>query len=263
MQRARRGTRLPSSRNSERLSLTSSRKGVRVNPQKNARVTGVLFLITFIASIPALILYGPVLNNPNYIVGAGADTRIYWGAFLEVILAIAGIGTAVALFPIVKRQNEGFALGYVSARVVESTIIIVVGIISVLSVVTLRQYLAGAAGANAASLETVGTSLVAVKDWTFLFGPGFCAGIGNGIVVGYLMYSSRLVPRYLAVLGLVGGPVAVASATATLFGLYEQVSVWAAIAIIPEFLWELSFGIWLTVRGFNPSAVARLEDESQ
>jgi len=262
MQKARRGTRLPSSRNSERLSLTSSRKGVRVNPQKNARVTGVLFLITFIASIPALILYGPVLNNPNYIVGAGADTRIYWGAFLEVILAIAGIGTAVALFPIVKRVNEGFALGYVSARVVESTII-VVGIISVLSVVTLRQDLAGAAGANAASLQTVGTSLVAVKDWTFLFGPGYCAGIGNGIVVGYLMYSSRLVPRYLAVLGLVGGPVAVASATATLFGLYEQVSVWAAIAIIPEFLWELSFGIWLTVRGFNPSAVARLEDESQ
>jgi hypothetical protein len=253
---------LPSTRNSsERLSLTSSRNGVRVNPQKNARVTGVLFLITFITSIPALILYGPVLNNPNYIVGAGADTRIYWGAFLEVILAIAGIGTAVALFPILKWQYEGFALGYVATRVVESTII-VVGIISVLSVVTLRQDLAGAPGANAASLETVGTSLVAVKDWTFLFGPGFCAGIGNGILLGYMMYSSRLLPRYLAVVGLVGGPLAVASATAMLFGLYEQVSVWASIAIIPEFLWELSFGIWLTVRGFNPSAVARLQQGS-
>jgi Domain of unknown function (DUF4386) len=180
-----------------------------------------------------------------------------------VILAIAGIGTAVTLFPILKRQNEGVALGYVGTRVVECTIVVVVGIISVLSVVTLRQDLAGAAGANAASLETVGTSLVAVKDWTFLFGPGFCAGIGNGILLGYLMYSSRLVPRYLAVLGLVGGPLAVASATATLFGLYEQVSVWASIAIIPEFLWELSLGIWLIVKGFNPSAIARLEDESQ
>ena len=122
-----------------------------------------------------------------------------------MILAIAGIGTAVTLFPILKRQNEGFALGYVATRVVECTII-VVGIISVLSVVTLRQDLAGATGANAASLETVGTSLVAVKDWTFLFGPGLCAGIGNGILLGYLMYTSRLVPRYLAVLGLVGGP---------------------------------------------------------
>ena len=179
-----------------------------------------------------------------------------------MILAIAGIGTAVTLFPILKRQNEGFALGHVATRVVECTII-VVGIISVLSVVTLRQDLAGATGANAASLETVGTSLVAVKDWTFLFGPGFCAGIGNGILLGYLMYSSRLVPRYLAVLGLVGGPLAVASATTTLFGLCEQVSVWASIAIIPEFLWELSLGIWLIVKGFNPSAVARLQYESQ
>jgi hypothetical protein len=179
-----------------------------------------------------------------------------------VILAIAGIGTAVTLFPILKQQNEGFTLGYVATRVVECTII-VVGIISVLSVVTLRQDLAGAAGANAASLETVGTSLVAVKDWTFLFGPGFCAGIGNGILLGYLMYSSRLVPRYLAVLGLVGGPLAVASATTTLFSLYEQVSVWASIAIIPEFLWELSLGIWLIVKGFNASAVARLQYESQ
>jgi hypothetical protein len=122
-----------------------------------------------------------------------------------VILAITNIGTAVTLFPILKRQNEGVALGYVATRGVECTII-VVGILSVLSVVTLRQNLAGAAGANAASLETVGTSLVAVKDWTFLFGPGFCAGIGNGILLGYLMYSSRLIPRYLAVLGLVGGP---------------------------------------------------------
>ena len=179
-----------------------------------------------------------------------------------MILAITNIGTAVTLFPILKRQNEGVALGYVATRGVECTII-VVGILSVLSVVTLRQYLAGAAGANAASLETVGTSLVAVKDWTFLFGPGFCAGIGNGILLGYLMYSSRLVPRYLAVLGLVGGPLAVASATTTLFGLCEQVSVWASIAIIPEFLWELSLGIWLIVKGFNPSAIARLQYESQ
>ena len=128
-------------------------------------VTGVLFVITFIASIPALVLYGPVLNNADYIVGAGADTRVLWGAFLEVILAIAGIGTAVTLFPILKRQNEAVALGYVAARVVESTII-VVGIVSLVSVVTLRQDLAGAAGADAASLSTVGKALVAIQDST-------------------------------------------------------------------------------------------------
>jgi hypothetical protein len=227
-----------------------------VNPQKFARVTGVLFLITFIASIPALILYGPVLNNPDYVVGA--DTRVFWEAFLEVITALAGIGTAVVLFPIVKRINEAGALSYVASRVLKAALI-VVGIVGVLSVVTLRQDFAGAAGADAASLVAVAKSLVAVKDWTFLFGPGYLAGIGNGMLLGYLMYTSGLVPRRMAMLGLVGGPLAVASATATLFGLYDQVSVWAAIAIIPEFIWELSLGIWLTVKGFNPSAIARLQ----
>lgn len=226
-----------------------------MNPQQIARVTGVLFIITIIASIPAVyVFYGPVLNNPDYIVGAGADTRVFWGAFLEVITALACIGTAVVLFPIVKRQNEAVALGYVAVRVLEATII-VVGIVSLLSVVTLRQE---ATGAGAASLLTIGKSLVAFHDWTFLLGPGFLAGLGNGMLLGYLMYSSRVVPRAMAILGLIGGPLAFASATATLFGLYEQVSVWAAIAIIPEFFWELSLGIWLIVKGFNPSALASL-----
>jgi hypothetical protein len=228
-----------------------------MDPQKIARITGVLFIITIIASIPALILYGPVLNNPDYVVGAGADTRVFWGAFLEVITALACIGTAVVLFPIVKRQNEAVALSYVASRVLEAALIFV-GIVGVLAVVTLRQDFAGAAGADAASLVAVANSLVAVKDWTFLLGPGVLAGVGNGLLLGYLMYRSGLVPRRFAMLGLIGGSLAVASATATLFGLYDQVSVWAAIAIIPEFIWELSLGIWLIVKGFDPSAVASL-----
>jgi hypothetical protein len=151
--------------------------------RKIALVTGVFFIITIIpAPIAAFILYAPVLNDPDYIVGAGADTIVKLGAFLEVIIAIAIIGTAVTVFPIVKRQNEGFALGYVAARVLESTVI-VVGIISLLSVVTLRQDLAGAAGADAASLVTVSKSLVAVHDWTFLLGPGLVPGV-NGVLLG-------------------------------------------------------------------------------
>jgi hypothetical protein len=167
-----------------RLSLTSSRKGVQLSShRKIALVTGVFFIITIIpAPIAAFILYAPVLNNPDYVVGAGTDTSVLLGAFFEVIIAIAIIGTAVMLFPILKRQNEGFALGYVAARVLESTVI-VVGIISLLSVVTLRQDLAGAAGADAASLVTVSKSLVAVHDWTFLLGPGFVPGV-NGVLLG-------------------------------------------------------------------------------
>jgi hypothetical protein len=246
-----------------RLSLTSSRKGVQLSShRKIALVTGVFFIITIIpAPIAAFILYAPVLNNPDYVVGAGTDTSVLLGAFFEVIIAIAIIGTAVMLFPILKRQNEGFALGYVAARVLESTVI-VVGIISLLSVVTLRQDLAGAAGADAASLVTVGKSLVAIHDWKFLFGPGLMPGV-NGLLLGYLMYTSRGVPRAIAVLGLVGGPLFFASGTATLFGLYEQVSVWGVIPTLLVAAFKMSLGVWLSVKGFNPSAIARLQHESQ
>jgi Domain of unknown function (DUF4386) len=226
-----------------------------VAPRTIAMVTGVFFVITYITSILALILYGPVLNDPNYIIGAGADTHVLWGAFLELLLIVANIGTAVVLFPILKRVNEIFALGYVTARIVES-VFIAVGILSLLAVVTLRQGFAGAADADAATLVTVGKSLVALHDWTFLLGPGFVVGIGNGLLLGYLMYRSALVPRAMAMLGLVGGPLLFASSILVLFGFYEQVSVWAGIATIPEFLWELSLGIWLIVKGFKPSPIA-------
>ena len=179
--------------------------------RKTALVAGVFFAITFLASIPALLLYDPVLNDTNYIVSAGADTRVSLGAFLEVITAIANIGTAVTLFPILKRQNEGVALGYVASRVLESTVI-VVGLISLLSVVTLRQDVGGAGAADSGSLVIAGQSLVAFHDWTFLLGPAFCAGFGNGLLLGYLMYTSGLVPRRMALLGLIGGPLAFATA---------------------------------------------------
>ena len=242
-----------------------------MNPQKIARVTGVLFLITFIASIPAaFVLYAPVLDDPNYIVGDGADTLVSLGALLEFIVVIANIGTAVVLFPIVKRQNEAVALGYVTSRVLESAIIMV-GVFSLLSVVSLRsgfdpaaplQNLAGTAGADAASLVTAGKLLVALHDWTFLFGPGILAGVGNGMLLGYLMYRSGLVPRRMAVLGLIGGPVLVAAAVAVLFGVFEAGSVWQIIATMPEFFWELSLGIWLIVKGFNPSAAILSEPDT-
>src|SRR5215210_6055209 len=226
-----------------------------MNPQKIARVFGVLYLITFITSILAFfIFYAPVLDDPRYIVGAGADTGVQWGAFLELILIIANIGTAVVVFPILRRQNEVLALGYVTARIVECTFI-AVGILSLLTVVTLRQE---AAGADAGSLLAVGQSLVALHDWTFLLGPGFVVGVGNGLILGYLMYTSRLVPRAMAMLGLIAGPVIIASGAAVLFGAFEAGAVWQIIATIPEFFWELSLGIWLIVKGFNPSALASL-----
>jgi hypothetical protein len=226
-----------------------------------ARVTGVLFLITYVTSIPAaFFLYPPVLTDPNYIVGAGADTSVRLGAFLELILIIANIGTTVVVWPVLKRVNEILALGFVTARVMES-VFIAVGLLSLLTVVTLRQ--AGAAGAEAASLLAVGESLVALNRWTFLLGPGFVVGVGNGLILGYLMYRSGLVPRGMALLGLIAGPLLLARFVGVLFGVFEPLGVLGGLMVVPEFIWELTLGIWLTVRGFNPAAVARLQPESQ
>ena len=222
-----------------------------MDPQKTARLAGWLFIVTFVVSIPAaLVLYTPLLDHPNYIVGAGADGRIAFGAFLEMILIIANIGTAVVLFPILKRQNESLALGFVTARVMES-VFIAVGILSLMAVVTLRQDV-GAAGGD--SLVIAGRSLVAVHDWTFLLGPGWVVGVGNGLILGYLMYRSELVPRRMTWLGLIGGPLIILSGTLVLFNVIEPGSSAQVIATIPEFFWELSLGIYLIVKGFRPSS---------
>jgi hypothetical protein len=212
----------------------------------------VLFIITFVAGISAGLLYLPVVDHANYIVGAGADHSIELGALLEMILIIANVGTAVVLFPILKRQNEGLALGYVAARLVECTFI-AIGIVSLLAVVSLRKDVGSAAGAG--SLVTVGRSLVAIHKWTSLLGPGWVVGVGNGLLLGYLMYRSGLVPRAMTMLGLVGGPLVIVSGTAVLLDLIKSGSSAQVIATVPEFLWELSLGLYLMVKGFKPSPI--------
>jgi hypothetical protein len=222
--------------------------------RRTAFIAGLLFIITFVVSIPAaLVLYTPVLDHTDYILGAGADDRIAFGALLEMILIVANIGTAVVLFPILKRQNETLSLGYVAARIMES-MFIAVGLLSLMAIVTLRQDLAGT-GTDAASLDAVGRSLVAIHDWTFLLGPGWIVGLGNGLILGYLMYKSELVPRGMAWLGLIGGPLIIISGTAVLFGAIEPGSSAQVIATIPEFFWELSLGIYLMVKGFKSSPI--------
>jgi hypothetical protein len=218
--------------------------------RKVALIVGVLFILTFITSIGAAFAYGPVLTDPNYVIGGGADTRVLLGAFLELLLIITNMGCAVVLFPLLKRQNETIALGYVVARLVECTFILV-GILSVLAVVTLRQH---AVSADAGSLVTVGKSLVAIKNWTFLLGPGFMDGIGTGLMLGWLMYRSGLVSRRVALLGVIGGPLLAASGIAVLMGVIQPQSAPQSIATVPEVLWEAFLGLWLTFKGFRPIA---------
>lgn len=213
------------------------------NDQRNARIFGVLFIITFLTSIPALALLQPVLDDPaGYIAGGGEDNRIYLGVLLELLLIIANIGTAVVVFRILRRQNELLALGYVTARIVEC-VFIAFGVVAVLGIVSLRQDDPGAA--------SLAVSLAALKDWTFLLGPGFIVGWGNGLILGYLMYRSHLVPRWMAMLGLIGGPLIILSGIAVLFDLAAPGGTLAAVTVIPEFFWELFLGIYAAVWGFR------------
>jgi hypothetical protein len=216
--------------------------------QKRARVFGVLYLATFVTSILALVLYETVLRHPvSYIAGSGHDGQVLFGALLELLLIIANIGTAVVIFPIVRRQSEELALGYVTARLFECTFILV-GILSVLAIVTLRQETAGA------NEGTVAYTLAAIKDWTFLLGPGWVVGWGNGLILGYLMYRSELVPRRATWLGLIGGPLIIVSGTLVLFGVDHPSGPLQGLATIPEFFWELFLGVYCTVKGFRPES---------
>ena len=240
-----------------RIPVSTGSGRVPMSPlRKTALLVGILFVITYITSILAkFALYPPLLDNPDYILGTGPDAPALWGAFSEVILIIANIGTAVALFPVLRRQFPGVALGFVTARVMES-VFIAVGILSILTIVTLRQDYAGTGGTDSAALETVGRAFVTLQEWTFQLGPGFVVGVGNGILLGYMLYRSRLVPRGMAVLGLVGGPLICISGAAVILGVIEGGSAVQTVASIPEFLWELSLGIYLIVKGFKPSHIA-------
>jgi hypothetical protein len=218
--------------------------------RRTALVAGICYLLTFIGAIPAYFLQEPVLLDPNYVIGPGADTRVILGSFLDLVTAFAGIGTAVALYSVVKRQHEGFALGFVTTRVMEAAII-TVSTVALLTVVALRQE--GATGAEATTLTVLQRALVDVRDWTFLFGPGLMPVL-NAVLLGTLMYRSRLVPRIIPTLGLIGAPLLFSSTIGTMFGINDAQSVWTGIATVPIFFWELSVGLYMTFKGFRTDA---------
>ncbi len=230
---------------------SASARPTEMPPRRLATITGLLWIATFVTSIPAVLLYDPLLNNENFILGAGGgDTRIFVGATLELLLIIANIGTAVVPYALFKRYNEKLAVGFVTARLVECGFI-AVGIVSVLAIMTLRQ---DPAGTSDDTLVALGQSLVAVHDATFVLGPGIVVGVGNGMILGYLMYRSGLLPRRLTVFGLTGGPLLFVSGIAVMFGAFDINSAPRVVCSVPEIIWEASIGIYLTFKGFKASA---------
>jgi hypothetical protein len=214
--------------------------------RKAALAGGLLYLATFIFSIPALAFYDSALHDPGYVHGAGAAGGVLWGAVFEVITALTGIGTAVVLYPVIRRHGRTGAIGFVASRTVEAATIIV-GVISILSIYSLRQQFAGT---DAAGLDTATSALLAMHNWSFLLGPGVMPAI-NALCLATVLYRARLVPRVLPTIGLIGGPLLLASTLATLFGAFAQVSAAAFLLALPIAAWEFSLGVWLTFKGFR------------
>lgn len=211
--------------------------------QRHGRIFGLLFILTFVTSILAYILFQDILDDPAaYISEDGKDNVMYLAVLLEFFLIVANVGTAVVLYPIAKRQNQALALGFVAARIIES-VFIAAGMIFILGVISLRQ--------DSPDAADLAVSLAALKDWTFLFGPGFTVPLGNGLILGYLMYRSGLVPRRMAWLGMIGGPLLFISSTGDLFEWWETGSTIPGLFVIPEFIWEAFLGIYCAIWGFR------------
>ena len=232
---------------------SAARRGPTDPTRKTALVAGILYLITYASSIPAALLLGATLDTPNYILGAGADGQIRLAALLDIVNGLTAFGTAVALYSVLKRQHEGFAIGFVASRLFEAAILFV-GVLSVVTIANLRD--AGAAGADPASLGAVGTGLVSLYKTAFVLGTGIPAL--NAAILGWLLYRSGLVPRAISVIGLIGA----ATFTSYLVGYVMGVTVpgtpWQAIGVAPVFVWELALGLWMTFKGFRAPAVAAL-----
>jgi hypothetical protein len=218
--------------------------------RRAATIVGWLFIVTYVTSISAKIGFYPPLFDGNYITGPGDDTRVLWGAFAECILLVANIGTATALYTVVKYRYPNLGLAFIAARIMES-VFIGVGILAVLTVVTMRQDYAAADDQSAAGLAVVGNAFLTMQEWTFNLGPQFVVGVGNGLVLGWMMWRTGLVPRRLSVLGLIGGTCIVLTGSAAVLDLIEPGGAFQSLSAAPEFFWELGFGIYLIVKGFK------------
>src|SRR4249919_848046 len=235
---------------------TSSTRGSALSSmRKTALVAGILYLLTFLSSIPAVFLQGPVLNDPTFIIsGTGLDTQVRLGALFDIVNSLTAIGTAVALYAVIKRHSQGFAIGFVSSRLFEGTVLMI-GVISILSIVTLQQ--PGATGAEASLLVSIQHTLVTVRNWTFVLGTGVPAL--NAFLLGWIMYKSRLVPRAIPVIGLIGAPLFTSWIIGYVMGVTEPGTAWHGLGVAPIFIWELSLGLWMTFKGFRKDAPLMVE----
>ncbi|WP_050183767.1 DUF4386 domain-containing protein [Domibacillus robiginosus] len=225
--------------------------------KKAARIIGILFILAAVTAIMGVILYDPILNDSDYLIeGAKHANQVTLGALMELILVVSAVGTATTMFPFLRKYNETIALWHVCFRFLEA-VVITVGIISVLSLLTLSREFVAAGAPNTTSFQASGIVLKAIHDWTFSLGPNFMLGI-NTMMYSYIFYKSRLVPRFIPILGMAGAALVFVCALLVMFDVIEQVSVWGAILALPVAANEMILAVWLIVKGFNESALASM-----
>ena len=225
--------------------------------KKSAKIVGVLFILAAVTAVIGLLLYDPILNGPDYLIkGSEHANQVILGAVFELILVVSAIGTSTTMFPFLRKYNETIALWHVCFRFLEA-VIITIGVISVLSLLTLSREFVASGATDTTSFLASGILLKAVHDWTFLLGPNLMLGI-NTIMYSYIFYKSRLVPRFISILGMTGATLVFAAGLLEMFGVFSQVSVWGGILSLPVAANEMILAVWLIFKGFNESAIASI-----
>jgi len=226
--------------------------------RKTALVGGILYLVTFAGSIASALLVGPALNDPAYILGAGADQQIGLAGILELVNVFGLIGCGIAFFSVVRKVHEGLAIGYLATRLFEGAII-TISVVSLLSIMTLHQQVA--AGADGEALVPVAAALVAIRNWAIVIGSNMAPF--NALMLGTALYRARLVPRWMPALGLVGAPILISFVIGMILGVAQVGTPFHVVAVLPFFVWELALGLWLTFKGFNENSPIGLAERAR
>jgi hypothetical protein len=227
-----------------------------------AKIVGVLFILAAVTAVIGLNLYDPILNGPDYLIkGSEHANQVVLGAVMELMLVVSAIGTATTMFPLLRQYNETIALWHVCFRFLEA-IIITVGVISVLSLLTLSQEFAAAGAPDPSSFHSSGIILKAIHDWTFMLGPLFMLGI-NTVMYSYIFYKTKLVPRFISILGMTGATSVFICSLFVMFGLFPQISFWGAVLAVPVAANEMILAVWLIIKGFNENAITSLTAKSK
>jgi hypothetical protein len=218
----------------------------------NAIAVGVLFIACSAASILSIVPLGATVGAPvDFAKLAGSDNAVVMTALIEFVWAATGMGIAIALYPVLRLFNPALALGSVVGRVVEN-VFVLVGALSLLALLTVSQQAAGSAASS--SFQVTGDALVAVRDWVHGFVAMIPFGIGS-LMYSYVLYRSRLIPRWLSGWGFVG---AALSLVATVYAGFTQDFGFTTVNSVlsaPIGLQEMVLAVWLIVKGFNLSAV--------